>query len=102
MAEEQAKDDTKANPEDRNVVDGPALKQLRNGTFMRGGRRHDVSAPEGEGAFKWHPDDLRIPLDALKLRYDQPVWEPCPPFGNRCRTVTLLGFLHFLTHSEWV
>ena len=75
VAEEQAKDDTKANPEDRNVVDGPALEQLRNGTFMRGGRRHDVSAPEGEGAFKWHPDDLRIPLDALKLRYDQPVWD---------------------------
>ena len=75
VAEEQAKDDTKANPEDRNVVDGPALEQLRNGTFIRGGQRHDVSAPEGERAFKWHPDDLRIPLDDLKLRYDPPVWD---------------------------
>lgn len=75
VAEEQSKDDQQANPEARNVLDGETLNQLHNGTLMRAGRRHDVSPPEGERAFKWHPDDLRIPLNSLKPRYDPPVWD---------------------------
>lgn len=75
VAEAQAKDDQLSNPEARNVLDGQTLDQLHNGTLMREGRRHDVSPPEGERAFKWHPDDLRIPLDDLKQRYDQPIWD---------------------------
>lgn len=77
--EEREKDDQKiaagAPPENANVIEGPAKKQLENGTLLRDGRRFDVSPPEGPGAFKWHPDDLRIPLGELKLRYDPPVWE---------------------------
>ena len=75
VAEEQSKDDQQANPEARNVLDGETLNQLHNGTLMRAGRRHDVSPPEGERAFKWHPDDLRIPIGELKLRYDPPVFD---------------------------
>lgn len=75
VEEERAKDAEQKNPEARNVIEGPALDQLRNGTFMRDGRRYDVSAPEDPGAFRWHPDDLRLPLGQLKERYDAPVWE---------------------------
>jgi hypothetical protein len=78
IAEEREKDQQKLDagqpPENANVIEGPALKQLRNGTLLRDGRRFDVSPPEGPGAFKWHPDDLRIPLGELKLRYDPPIW----------------------------
>jgi hypothetical protein len=74
VAEERAKDEEKTNPEDRNVLEGPALNQLRNGTLMRDGRRFDVSPPDDPAAFKWHPDDLRIPLGELKQRYDPEVW----------------------------
>lgn len=77
VADEKAKD-AKRNPEDRNVVTGPVLEQLRNGTLMREGRRFDVTAPadgpEGKDAFQWHPDDMRLPLDELKLRFDPEVW----------------------------
>ena len=78
VQEERAKDAAKiakgAPPENANVMEGAVATQLRNGTLMREGRRYDVSPPEGEGAFKWHPDDLRIPLGELKQRYDAPVW----------------------------
>ena len=57
-------------PENANVLDGPALQHLENGTLLRGGRRFDVCPPEGPGAFKWHPDDLRLPLGDLIQRYD--------------------------------
>ena len=30
--------------------------------------------PEQPGAYKWHPDDLRIPIGELKQRYDPQVW----------------------------
>lgn len=74
VEEERAKDEDR-NPEDRNVLEGPVATQLRHGTLMRDGRRFDVSPPEGEGAFKWHPDDLRLPIDDLKQRYDPSVWQ---------------------------
>jgi hypothetical protein len=73
--EERQKDAAQSNPEDRNVLSGPVLTQLRNGTLMRDGRRYDVSPPDDPSAFRWHPNDLRIPLGELKLRYDPPVWD---------------------------
>ena len=75
MEEERQKDAEQKNPEDRNVIEGPALQQLRDGTMMRDGRRYDVSPPEDPNAFRWHPDDLRIPLGELKQRYDPEVWQ---------------------------
>jgi len=79
VAEEKAKDQEKQaagqGPETANVLEGPVRKQLQNGTLIRDGRRYDVSPPEGERAFQWHPDDLRLPLGELKQRYDEPVWQ---------------------------
>ena len=71
--EARDKDQAQTNPEARNVLEGPAADQLRNGTLMRDGRRYDVSPPEGDNAFKWHPDDLRLPLAQVLARYDPSV-----------------------------
>jgi SPP1 gp7 family putative phage head morphogenesis protein len=77
LAEARAADDDRA-PDERLVLEGPALDQLRNGTLLRGGRRYDVTPSRDRGtagaAFQWHPDDLRLPLDQLKERYDPEVW----------------------------
>lgn len=75
LVDEERQKDEDRNPEDRNVIEGPALDQLRNGTLLRDGRRFDVSPPEAPGAFRWHPDDLRIPIGELKQRYDPEVWQ---------------------------
>ncbi|MEI6781943.1 MAG: hypothetical protein WCQ21_13605 [Verrucomicrobiota bacterium] len=42
VEEERQKDAEQKNPEDRNVIEGPALQQLRDGTMMRDGRRYDA------------------------------------------------------------
>ena len=62
-------------PENANVIEGKRLEGLRNGGFDREGKHFDVSPPEQPGAFRWHPDDLRLPIGQLKERYDAPVWE---------------------------
>ena len=70
--------DQQRNPEDRNVIEGPALSHLNQGTLMRDGQRFDVTPPSdgpgGDTAWRWHPDDLRLPVDQLQQRYDPPVW----------------------------
>lgn len=75
------------NPEDRNVIEGPVLSALRQGTLMRGPRRWDVSAPSERAsagdAFRWHPDDLRLPLGELQLRYDAPTWADFEQWARR-------------------
>ena len=63
-----------APPENANVLEGPAAKHLRQGTLLRNGQRFDVSPPEGPSAYRWHPEDLRIPIGELKRRYDPAVW----------------------------
>lgn len=73
--EEREKDALQNSPEDRNVLEGPVRDQLEHGTLLRDGRRYDVSPPDDPGAFRWHPDDLRLPLSALQARYDPPIWE---------------------------
>lgn len=75
LVEEAKAEDEGENPEDRNVITGAAAKQLRQGILMRDGRRHDVSpdGPDNSG-FKWHPDDLRIPLKELEKKYDPETW----------------------------
>jgi hypothetical protein len=73
VADEKAADE-KRNPEDRLVVEGPALRKLNEGTLIRGGRAYDVAPPEGSGAFRFNPADLRISLDDIKARYDPEVF----------------------------
>jgi SPP1 gp7 family putative phage head morphogenesis protein len=76
VEEERVADEKKA-PENRNVLSDALADQLRNGTLMREGQRFDVTPPSDSGrenAFEWHPDNLRLPVDELKDRYDAPVW----------------------------
>ncbi len=75
-AEAQA-DESRA-PENRNVVTGPVLDQLRNGTLMRNGQRFDVTPPRESGrdnSYEWSPDNLRLPVAELEQRYDPEVWQ---------------------------
>ena len=83
LVDDERKKDEDKNPEDRNVIEGPALKQLRDGTLMRGGQGHDVSidGPDNDG-FKWHPDDFRIPLKDLQAKYDPEVWSQFQAFAQ--------------------
>jgi hypothetical protein len=53
-------------------MEGPMLQRLRDGQLQRRGQTYDVSAPSErrtEGAYQWHPDNLRLPLDQLRQRY---------------------------------
>jgi SPP1 gp7 family putative phage head morphogenesis protein len=77
-------------PEDRLVLEGPALERLRAGQIVRGelkdrdGRSvgmgaHDVTPPadkagDGRKAFAWHPGELKLSLADLKSRHDPAVW----------------------------
>lgn len=77
VAMEREADATRA-PEDRNVMEGPALEQLRSGTLLRESRRFDVTPPRdkmgsGGAPFEWHPDDLRMSVGDIEQRYDPEV-----------------------------
>lgn len=80
--------DSRRKPEDRLVIEGPALDRLHDGQIVRGelqdrdGRTvamgaHDVTPPSeksgAEAAFQWHPDHLRMPLHQILDRYDPEV-----------------------------
>jgi SPP1 gp7 family putative phage head morphogenesis protein len=75
---DQAAQDAGAPPENANVLEGAALDQLNNGTLIRDGQTYDVSppsaGPDGASAFRWNPDDLRLPLEELRPRYDPEVF----------------------------
>jgi SPP1 gp7 family putative phage head morphogenesis protein len=73
VGEEMQKDEGR-NPEDQNVITGPALTQLRHGTLMREGQRFDVSEPHGDEAYHFNPDDLHLSLADLAERYDPEVF----------------------------
>lgn len=79
LVDMEREEDLQRAPEERNVIEGPALEQLRNGTLMREGRRFDVTAPAEKGfgkenTWQWHPDDLRLTAEELKGRYEPEVW----------------------------
>jgi SPP1 gp7 family putative phage head morphogenesis protein len=73
-------------PEQRNVMEGAALDQLRNGTLLRDGRRYDVTSPkngpDGDKAFQWHPDNLTLPIEELRRRYDPEVFATFETFAK--------------------
>lgn len=78
VAEAKAEDEQR-DPENRLVMEGPALERLRNGQLQRDGRSYDVTPPSdsqlsSSQPLQWHPDNLRLPLDELKQRYDPEVW----------------------------
>jgi len=96
----RANDAAKA-PEDRDVIEGPALAQLNDGTLMRHGQRFDVTPPSdlpgGEKAFGWNPADMNIPLDTILERYDPPTrtdftaWAKQTDIGGRTLLECLNG-----------
>ena len=75
LAREQ---DAERNPEDRLVLEGAALRELRHGRLIRESGAYDVTAPsdsaDGEDAFQWHPDDLRITPSQVRQHFDSPVF----------------------------
>lgn len=75
LVDEERARDAGRNPEDRNVLEGAVRTHLNQGEIIRKGRRYNVSPPTDPGAFRWHPDDLRLSLKALQSRYDPPEWE---------------------------
>lgn len=78
LVDEARAEDAQRAPDDRLVLEGAARTKLEQGHLQRAGRAYDVSAPsdgpEGDKAFQWHPDNLRIPLAELEQRYDPSVW----------------------------
>ncbi|MDE2104418.1 MAG: hypothetical protein KGL39_44680 [Patescibacteria group bacterium] len=72
--DERAKDEKK-NPDQANVIEGPALKQLHHGDILRDGRHYDVNidGPDNSG-FTWSPGDLKIPLADIEAKYDAETW----------------------------
>lgn len=61
-------------PEKRNVLTGPALKALENGTLHRGpSQTLDVTAPitrDPRHGYSFNPGTLKMPLSMLRDRYD--------------------------------
>lgn len=77
LEEARARDATAA-PDDRWVMEGPALERLRQGQLVRNGRAYDVSSPAdrpgGEKAFQWSPGDLHLDVTRLAERYEPDIW----------------------------
>lgn len=70
MVERIRRADATLPPEDRRVLDGPALQRLRQGQLVRGGRAYDVTAPRHRmttGAPYWFRPDLLL-LEYSELR----------------------------------
>ena len=74
LVDMEREQDKQRPPEDQLVLEGPMLRKLREGTIVRGTRSFDVTPPEGKDAYRFHPENLAIPLEELKARYDPEVW----------------------------
>jgi hypothetical protein len=65
-------------PDDKLVVEGPALARLRDGQLQRDGQSYDVTPPSekmgGTKAFSWNPGELRLKLEDLKARHEPETW----------------------------
>jgi SPP1 gp7 family putative phage head morphogenesis protein len=79
LVDEMREGDEDRAPDDKLVVEGPALKRLRDGQLQRGGQTHDVTPPSeklgADKAFQWNPGELRLGVEDLQERYDPEVWD---------------------------
>ena len=70
--------DAELPPDQRQVLDGARLDQLRQGYLINGpSARIDIRSDHERGtpgALQWKPGDLRITPDELQQRYDSDVW----------------------------
>ena len=72
-----AKADAKRPTDGKLVIDDVQAHHLALGQLVREGRSYDVRPPtqkEGASGYSWNPGDVRIPIEALRARYDAPVW----------------------------
>jgi SPP1 gp7 family putative phage head morphogenesis protein len=100
--------DEKRNPDDKLVLEGPALRKLREGTLIRDGQVFDVTPPsesnrEGEGtknAYEWHPDNLALSAKELEERYEPEVWAVFRKFAEKESLRTAAG--DEVTVWEWL
>jgi SPP1 gp7 family putative phage head morphogenesis protein len=111
VEEEQALDEVRK-PEDRLVMEGPALEKLRAGQITRGelkdrdGRTvgmgtHDVTAPRNKGgSFQWEPDDFRLSLRDLRERYEPDVWQAWLQWAQRVEVAPGLTVERWLAGVE--
>jgi SPP1 gp7 family putative phage head morphogenesis protein len=65
--------------EQRDVLEGHALAKVeQERTLVLGPNQiYDLRTQRERGnpnGYEWHPGELRIPMDALRARYDAPVW----------------------------
>ncbi len=83
QVDEEKAADEKRNPDQRNVIEGPALTHLNQGEIIRDGRRYDttIDGPDNSG-FKWSPGDFKIPLADLEKKYDPEVWSQFQTFAQ--------------------
>lgn len=97
--QEQARDAERA--PDAKRIPGPAVrKDMReSGRLVRGGQTFDVTPPRektGRG-YKWHPRDLKTPVQDLRSRYSPEVWEA---FERAARTTRIPSARSSL--AEWL
>lgn len=106
LVEETRQADANKPPEDRNLLEGPVLEQLRQGTLMRHGQRYDVTPPSdkpgSENAFQWHPDDLRLSLQDLQARYDPETWGDFEKWASNNYATTDVSMLDWLRGRDMV
>lgn len=89
LVDEAKQEDESRAPDNKLVMEGPALRKLDEGTLVRDGRAYDVTAPadkRSEGtAYEWSPGDLRLPIEELRQRYDPVVWDGFKQFAENTK-----------------
>lgn len=78
--------DVKRAPDNKNVIEGAAQRQLQHGDIIRDGVHYNISpnGPDNTG-FTWHPEDLRIPLDQLEAKYDPDTWSDFQEWAQKTK-----------------
>lgn len=95
------KEDEKQPPDQKDILDDYAQRDLTaTRRLVRNGVSYNVTAPAEEGkpgAFRWHPGDMRIPVEDLRGRYDAATWAD---FESNARKQSIPEYN--LTVWEWL
>ena len=95
------KDDESQSPDKQDILDDYAQRDLTaTRRLVRNGVTYNVTAPAESGkpgAFRWHPGDMRIPVEDLRARYDATTWAQ---FETNARKQTIPEYN--LTVWEWL
>lgn len=101
-ADEERGRDAKRLPENRRVLEGPALRQLDTGSLNRGPSVNvDVRTPrERGGAYEWSARDSHLPLAEIKKRWEPGVAEAFEEWAEAQNIGGGGSLLHWLTGVE--